>query len=276
MPDRRPRISQAQTEQRMLAAAVDQVNASGLTVGLDHLSLEAVIAAADVSRAAAYRRWPTKELFLRDLLLELAGATTPRAAVPVAASWAAIRDVVLAEPARLPDVGHRWRVLGELIRQATDVDVERMHASPEWRTYLALHATFASLDDPDLRAGVQEALASAQRRFVEDMAASWRHVAGLLGYRLRLSDAGYELGAELVAANVRGLLVMAMADPSIVERRVEADPFGTGPAAWSLAALGCAALAASFLEPVPGLVWDAARTDALRAGLTTGAVTPAV
>ena len=96
MPDRRPRISQQQTEARMLAAAVDQINAAGLTVSLDHLSFEAVISAADVSRTAAYRQWPNKELFLNDLVRELARAATPRAVVENA-SWGLISGLVLAD-----------------------------------------------------------------------------------------------------------------------------------------------------------------------------------
>ncbi len=80
----------------MLAAAVDQVNAAGLTVSLDHLSFEAVIDAADVSRTAAYRRWPNKELFLTDLVRELARARR-RGRWCENASWGLITGLVLAD-----------------------------------------------------------------------------------------------------------------------------------------------------------------------------------
>src|SRR5674476_636519 len=72
---RRQRISDGETEQRMLEAALALVESQGLTVSLDHLSLENVIARADVSRSSAYRRWPYKDLFLADLLVAVARDT---------------------------------------------------------------------------------------------------------------------------------------------------------------------------------------------------------
>lgn len=264
---RRPRLSQAQTEERMLAAALDQVNAAGLTVSLEHLSYEAVIAAADVSRAAAYRRWPSKESFLRDLVRELARATRPRALVLAETSLPVIREILLSDPERLSDPEHRRRLVAEVFRRATDLDFQRMFASVEWRTYLALHATFASLPDAALRADVQRGLAAAQDRFVASMAANWAQLAPLLGFRLTSANLGFDALAVLVSAGVRGLLVMAMADPSLAARRIDADPFGTGMASWSLAAFSCASVAATFFEPVPGLTWDESHTAALRAGL---------
>jgi len=59
----------------MLQTALDLVESQGLTVSLDHLSLENVITHADVSRSSAYRRWPYKDLFLADLLVAVARDT---------------------------------------------------------------------------------------------------------------------------------------------------------------------------------------------------------
>ena len=63
----------------MLHTATGLIDASGLTVSLDHISFEEVIQQAGVSRSAAYRRWPYKDLFFSDLLKELAQATRPAA-----------------------------------------------------------------------------------------------------------------------------------------------------------------------------------------------------
>lgn len=266
MPARRPRISQQQTEERMLAAAVDQINAAGLTVSLDHLSFEAVISAADVSRTAAYRAWPNKQLFLSDLVRELARAATPQAVVENA-SWGLIAGLVLADTDRLADPAARWTLGVELMRQAADSDFAVMHASAEWRTYLALNATFLSITDPALRDEVQAALAAAQQRFVDGIAVGWRLLAGLLGFRLRAGVTSFEPLAAMISASVRGLVLMALADPAIASDRLDADPFGGGRAPWSLAALGCASIAAGFLEPDPDVVWDEARVAALRAAM---------
>jgi AcrR family transcriptional regulator len=250
----------------MLAAAVDQINAAGLTVSLDHLSFEAVISAADVSRTAAYRKWPGKELFLNDLVRELARAATPRAVVENA-SWGLISGLVLADAERLADPAERWSLGVELMRQAADGDFAVMHASAEWRTYLALNATFLSITDPALRAEVQAALAAAQQRFVDGIAAGWQLLAGLLGFRLRAGVTSFDTLAAMISASVRGLVLMALADPGIASDRLEADPFGGGTASWSLAALGCASIAAGFLEPDPDVVWDESRAAALHSAM---------
>ena len=250
----------------MLAAAVDQVNAAGLTVSLDHLSFEAVISDADVSRTAAYRTWPNKELFLNDLVRELARAATPRAVVENA-SWGLISGLVLADAERLADPAERWALGVELMRQAADGDFAVMHASAEWRTYLALNATFLSITDPILRDEVQAALAAAQQRFVDGIAAGWQLLVGLLGFRLRAGVTSFDTLAAMISASVRGLVLMALADPGIASDRLEADPFGGGTASWSLAALGCASIAAAFLEPDPDVVWDESRAAALRSAM---------
>ena len=39
----------------------------------------------------------------------------------------------------------------ELFRQLSLLDFQALYLSPQWRTYLALHATFMSLADGDLR-----------------------------------------------------------------------------------------------------------------------------
>ena len=72
------RLSDRQTEERMLQAAVAMVHRTGLTVSLDHISFEDVIRDADVSRSTAYRHWPYKDLLFSDLVKELAGAVDGR------------------------------------------------------------------------------------------------------------------------------------------------------------------------------------------------------
>ena len=73
------RLSDQETERRMLAAAAAMVQRTGLTVSLDHISFEDVIRDADVARSAVYRRWPYKDLFFSDLVKELAREAIPPA-----------------------------------------------------------------------------------------------------------------------------------------------------------------------------------------------------
>src|SRR6185437_6301456 len=80
------RLPDRETEQRMLRTAVAMVRRDGLTVSLDSISLEDVIRDADVSRSAVYRRWPYKDLFISDLVKELAKNATPEI-VDTRSSW---------------------------------------------------------------------------------------------------------------------------------------------------------------------------------------------
>ena len=133
-----------------------------------------------------------------------------------------------------------------------------MHGSPEWRTYLALHATFLSLPDGQLRDEIQAALVASERGFTERIAAGWRQMATALGYRLRpQAGASFELIATLVSAALRGMVVLALSDTELATRRVHANPIGASTGAdWSLTALAAASIALTFLEPDPTVDWD--------------------
>jgi AcrR family transcriptional regulator len=262
---RRPRLSNEETERRMLQTAVDLVNRSGLTVSLEHISLEEVIRQAGVSRSAAYRRWPYKDLFFSDLLKQLATATTP-AAVAQGPSIRLVKSVALAHLDWLETPQLRRQLVVELIRQGSVHDFQLIYQSTEWRTYLALHATFLSLADGRLREEVQAALAQAERGFTGRIAKGWEHLTGLLGYRLRPElNAGFQTLASLVTASVRGLVLMALSTPELATRRIQASPFGAAAtAAWSLSAMGIASIADAFLEPDPTIEWDQERIATVR------------
>jgi hypothetical protein len=62
-----------------------------------------------------------------------------------------IRRTVAGRLDELADPRAR-RALVVLFRQLAVLDFQALHASPGWRTYLALHATFPSLNDDALTA----------------------------------------------------------------------------------------------------------------------------
>lgn len=259
---RRRRISDVETERRMLDAAVGMIHRSGLTVSLEHLSLEDVIRDAEVSRSAVYRRWPYKDLFFGDLLRELARASAPAEAPSVAESYGGAVAVLAAHLDWLDSVHGRRAMLLEVLRTSQDFDT--VLRSPEWRTYLALHATFLSLENGALRDDVQAALAETEQRFIDRIAESHRYIAKLLGFRIRPGlDATYEMLARTGTAILRGLVLMAPTMPELAGERLTGDPFGvehvTGPVEWSSAGLALASYATTILEPDPDVVFDARR-----------------
>jgi AcrR family transcriptional regulator len=262
------RLPEDETEHRMLQAALAMVNRTGLTVSLEHISFEDVIRGADVSRSSAYRRWPHKDLFFSDLVLELARNPTPGI---VSDEIDLIRRIATGRLDQLTDPQARHALILELFRQLAVLDFETLYSSPGWRTYLALHATLLSLADGGLRDQVQAALARAERDRLARVARAWELMAGLLGYRLR-AEAGvtFETLAELVSATMQGMVMTALTVPDIAGHRAAAQPFGAPDVGeWSLPALGLGAIATAFLEPDPGITWDAGRAADIRDALTS-------
>jgi AcrR family transcriptional regulator len=260
------RLSDRETEQRMLRAAVAMVHHAGLTVSLDHISFEDVIRDADVSRSAVYRRWPYKDLFFSDLVKELAKDATPSI---VQDELALLRRVVAGHLDWLGTAELRHRLLLELFRQLALLDFEALYGSPAWRTYIALHATFLSLADGGLRDEVQAGLARSERDRMTRVATAWQQLSALFGYRLRPeSGVTFDTLATLLSATMRGLVVLALSMPDIATQRTAASPFGAGSVdEWSLPALGLGSIAAELLEPDPAVVWDQQRIATVREAL---------
>ncbi len=257
------RLSDRETQRRMLAAAVAMVNRSGLTVSLDHLSFEDIIREAGVSRSAVYRHWPYKDLFFSDLVIELATDVTP----PIVADELALIGQILTDRQdwlETPELRHSLVI--ELCRQLALFDFQAVFGSTAWRTYLALHATFLSLADGGLRDRVQEALADSERHRAAQIASAWRRLTDLFGYRLRPELAlSYEDVAKLLTASLRGLVIQALSDPGIATRRIPARPFGAAAEEeWSLPALGLASIATACLEPDPAVEWTGQRLARVR------------
>ncbi len=261
------RLSDRETERRMLAAATGMVNRAGLTVSLDHLSFEDIIREAGVSRSAVYRHWPYKDLFFSDLVIELARDATP----PIIARELGLIQQILADRQDwLATAQLRHGLVIELFRQLALFDFEAIYGSAAWRTYLALHATFLSLADGELRDQVQAALAESERRRTAQIASAWQRLAGLFGYRLRLElGITYETVATLLTASLRGLVIQALSEPGLVTRRVQARPFGAAAQEqWSLPALGLASIASACLEPDPSVEWNDQRLAQVRRQLS--------
>lgn len=250
----------------MLRTAADVVNQTGLTVSLDHLNLEEIIRLADVSRSAVYRRWPSKDLFVSDLVKELAAGAVPgieRDEIEL------FRRVVRAHEDGFSTPQGRQDLITELFRELALLDFEVLRTSAGWRTYIALHATFLSLPDGGLREEVREALAQSQRDHVARVARSWVQLTQVFGYRLRPElEATFDTMVNLFDATLRGLYLVSLATPDVAERRLNARPFGaSGTEEWSLPAMGLASVAMTFLEPDPAVVWSDERITAVRQAL---------
>jgi AcrR family transcriptional regulator len=265
---RNRRLSDQETRDRMLRAAVAMVSRTGLTVSLDHISFEEVIREADVSRSTAYRHWPYRDLFFSDLVKELARDSDPAI---VHDEIQLMRKVVAEHLDWLETPESRHNLLIELIRQLALLDFRTILGSARWRTYLAMHATVSSMTDSELRDQVQAALAQAEAARTAQIAKAWQQLATLFGYRLRPElGSGFDTLATLLGAAMRGLVVTALSSPEIATQVTLASPFGAaGQEQWSPAAIVIGSLATTFLEPDPTSQWDDQRLAEIHRTLDT-------
>ncbi|MGY4856419.1 TetR/AcrR family transcriptional regulator [Cryobacterium sp. AP23] len=266
-PGRRPRLSDAETEERMLEAGMRFVASQGLSLSLEHLSMEDLIQAAGVSRTSSYRRWPTKDTFAADLLLTLARAADLSGDIPGLPAALAASSTAL-----LPDLDSgqgRRNAIVEVLRVLLDTDFVAMLRSTDWRSYIALRAAHIGLPDGELRTRVAEALSDTERRFTGARAAAFRMLADGMGYRLRRPEAGaWDQLSLTLGAVATGMLIRGYSDPAAVTGTTEFPAFGsTHKARWSPPTLASAGIFLDAIEPDPAVDWSGDRVALLRSQL---------
>jgi len=251
---------------RVIDAAVGLIRERGLTVGLDRISLEEAIAASGVSRATAYRHWPTKAGFLQEVLLRVVrnAELEPESDADIAA----VRDLVVAHREVLATPAGRRTLVVESLRVATESDFGRIAGSTAWRDHLALRATCSSLPPGELRDAVATELAGSERAFTDRRARVYARLPGVLGYRLVPwldPEAGFTLMAEATGALMSGLVARAAIVPARPQVRMRA--FGSATeSAWTTESYAVVATVLSYLEPDPDVVWDEQRVEGAIAG----------
>ena len=267
-PGRRPRLSDAETERRMLDAGRRSIGRYGLSLSLEHLNMEELIADSGVSRTSSYRRWPTKDAFAADLLLHSAENT--RMTADFAPYADAVRSLDPSLWAHLDTEQGRRDAIVEVFRVLLDADLRASLGSPSWRSYVVLRAAHAGLPDGELRDRIAAALRETERGFVGYRARVMEAASQLMGYRLKdPASLDWHSFAEVLSATFTGLGVRAFSDPDAVTATAVRAPFGSSrTAAWSTAALAGALVYFGAAEPDPDVVWDAPRVAAATRALT--------
>lgn len=250
--------------ERVLGLASDLLIEQGLSVGLEAVGMERVISAAGVSRASAYRRWPSRADFLADVLVH----TLRRTALIPESSEDIRRLVDILETRRAGLVTEQGRrdIVVEALRVSLDTDVRRTLASDKWRLFMALSATHQGLPDVGLRETVVTELASMEHAMVERRADVYTMMAEMIGYRQRAPWSGREgflMLSALAGLTMRGVLSRALGDPGWLDERDELVLFGTSaPAPWSQAEIALATILLGHLEPDPLIEWTPQRITA--------------
>lgn len=238
----RRRMSAAEVRTAMLETAVKAVTTAGLTVSLDHISMDAIVLEAGVARSAAYRVWPQRAEFIRDLLLAVARSPSVAHSAFSPETLRAGLSALRPWRGRLTSVEARRSALVEACRLGVLQNFETLAEDRAWQTEIALRATILSFPADD-REELQNTLDDSIAVYVQVMAQFYETVGKGLGYEMAPGRDYFYL-AQSGSAIVEGILLRGavLPDPirpenAALAERFEADPFGTGTAEWNAAGI---------------------------------------
>jgi len=240
----------------MLSSATRHVETVGLSLGIDAVLVERLLADAGVTAKQFAKVWPTTDAFLTDLFCELANqAQVDRADTQtLLTTWQYLS--MRADDLRSPE--GRRSVLIDVIRTAAEYNFDVVTASSKWRTYAALSTTIMSWPEGEARARVIEALRASELAFVETMESFYRNVLPTLGFRLKpVFNNDYQPFVVASASVIEGLGIVRATVPSLVEAHFD-FPGEHGAEAWSVAALAFMSVIDAFFEADPSFVAEEA------------------
>ena len=251
MADRPERVPAEEVRQRMLDAGRQLAHEVGAALTIEHLRLEEVIQRARVARSSVYRLWPYREDYIDDLLCYLAGEGSwfsDRTVLDPETFDLAVRVVTDNQPMLATPEGRR-ALMCEVVRITATRNYEVLTESLPWRLHMALIATLGSTRGGGARRRIAAALEDSQRRSRASLVAVLRHLATVLGYRLR--DPAFTLDHVQLAG---GLLIQSMAQRNVQVQtalaRPDDAPGRADPAEDDLAEP--ARVAGLLNDPIPG------------------------
>lgn len=170
---RRPRRSEAETHQLMVASAIERIARSGLKA-IPEIPLEDVIVDADVSRAAVYRIWPHRADFTTDVLEEL--ENTLRAPTVTMEMFGEVVDEAVSRESESP-----VRLAGLLFGLSVAAEFDLVSRSSSWSVYSSFTMLAESIDDAVRRAEILGRHAQAESAHVLRLAQVYRNICAVLG-----------------------------------------------------------------------------------------------
>ncbi|MET7770265.1 hypothetical protein [Nocardia sp. NPDC005366] len=254
--ERRPRMSAEQVRDAMLKTAVEAVRSAGLTVSLDHISMDAVVLEAGVARSAAYRVWPQRSAFIMDLLLEVAKSSSVAHAAYDPQTLRTALDAVQPWRNKLTSVEARRAALIEASRTGVMRNFDALAEDEEWKTEIALRATMMSVP-PDRQEELRDALDESVRAYINYLAQFYETMSRVLGYEM-IPGRDFVYLAEAGSAIVEGMLLRGAGLPGTpnaaslpLRELFPADPFGTGNVQqWNAPTIAFTANILALIKPV--------------------------
>jgi AcrR family transcriptional regulator len=245
---RQLRMTSEDTRDKVISTAVAMIHRSGLTVSLDHLSLEVLIQAADIPRSSFYNVWSSKEEMLTDVLVRLADPLEGNGSAFDPMTLEIAERVLTQHAEQLSTRQGRRDVLREAIRQGAKRNFDALGESKDWASYAALLATASGLDDPEAANLIFAALRRADERFLGKLATFFAIMLDKLEYEL-VAGITTEMVAAIGASVVEGLSRRHIVNPEIVDGTIVLPGIDGEPVEWHSAALGYWAIVESLITP---------------------------
>ncbi|NNC80170.1 MAG: hypothetical protein HKN94_08465 [Acidimicrobiales bacterium] len=184
---RPPKYTVEEVRSRLHEAARESLRQSGITSGLDAVTLDVCIAEADVPRGSAYRLFQVDEMSPQDAFRREVAITLLRE-LPARLGLEATQDEFEAlyaesrEELASAGVTDRTQITRNMIRIVATESFRRIDASSNWLIYSALRtAAVSRSDDPGLRQAVLEGEEYLIRRY----SGLYKMIGDAMGLRLR-------------------------------------------------------------------------------------------
>lgn len=224
----------------MLDAGVTYIQQHGLAVSFDQLPMEEIIAQAQIPRAAAYRQWRTRQLYMADLITET--FARPEFAFTFSeATTSSIHQALANHQEFLATASGRIAILRELIRVAAELNLRELLGSSAWKAYEALYAAAA---DPTAEPLVTTARA-IESKFIDANARLYQQVMDTMGLRPRPPHTArtISLAAHIV---VTGFVTRIRVEPALEDFYLDGPAVDGSSIPWHMVAH----LARHAIEPL--------------------------
>lgn len=218
-----------QTRRLLIEVGLRLLHERGIYVGVTHVRLSDVAAAAGLTTGAAYRCWPNQDAFHRDLVVE---AVRWRDRAPIAGTVANITDLV---DARAP--------LAEVVRVGAEA---HLHHHPEDTGFLITVALrMCASANSELAKASRERLAIS----IESFDGLYAALLPVYGRRMRAPFTVTQLTLSLIAL-AEGFELQAMTGDAHPRLHRPTESAGVG-SNWTLLACAARAIIEDFTEPDP-------------------------